>query len=709
MKFMKNIGLLIIFGMLAGIPLLGLLSFVPVIPAQVVENPNTPVTVNAWQNGGITINGNSDLIAYNMSAGADGTLSKPYVIANLSINATGGIGINIYETNAYFLIENCTIMNASTGINLYEVTNGRLFNNTIYDCTGDGIHLRYTNQTSIEENTIYDNCNGIYLEGTIAAFHYGTHYNDVTDNTIYQNVGTSSSRTGNGIVVFGNCTNNLINLNEIYDNTGGSGNYGGNGVFIMGYGSDHCDDNDVLNNNIYDNTGSSTASGNGIVLYDFCDYSNVNYNTIHDVTGSGFRSGNGIWMGGNSASIQLLLNTANDNTIYNCYGTNSNSGSGIYLHGNNVYTMIDDNTIYNCYGPETYSGCGVVVYGVESSGKCVDVNVTLNEIHNITGGDNYYSGIGVFVHESDGTEVSQNTIYDITSGDADYSGNGIWAKADDNTIDLNTVYDITGGYGSCTGNGIGVVGESTDITNNNVYNIESGGSYYSGNGIYFDDSGVAGGSVTGNSIKNTFNAEGSISFGGAGIYLADADSITATGNTVLNSQNHGMLLWYCSGNTVTGNTICFYGEECVRQYSSSGNTVSSNKCEKGDITWVNFQATTNPGPGTVDLEWTAPAWANSFRIYRSTSEITSGNVRDLTPIVIVSTLDYTDQVSASGDYYYAIIPFNTTDEGPVSIVTTYVFIMNTPQVPGFELVLVIMGLVAFAGLALRHRHLQHKI
>ena len=128
-----------------------------------------------------------------------------YVIENVTIDATGApnnIGLEIRNSNEYFIIRNCTILNSGNiGISLDDVNNGTLnnntfesnyrgiwinngSNNTITDCKiigsgGTGIALSLSTNNTIESNTI--NCvgsyQGIYLQSS-------SHNNTISKNTV---------------------------------------------------------------------------------------------------------------------------------------------------------------------------------------------------------------------------------------------------------------------------------------------------------------------------------------------------------------------------------------------------------------------------------------------------------------------------------------------------------------------------------------------
>ncbi len=91
-----------------------------------------------------------------------GTWSNPYVIENVTIDANGGsYGIGIDNSNVYFRIKNCTIINAtlssnSAGIGINNVTNGLIIgNNCSFNAVG--IYLWGSRNITVQENIIHNN------------------------------------------------------------------------------------------------------------------------------------------------------------------------------------------------------------------------------------------------------------------------------------------------------------------------------------------------------------------------------------------------------------------------------------------------------------------------------------------------------------------------------------------------------------------------
>ena len=88
-----------------------------------------------------------------MSAEADGSEAKPYIIEDKLIDGGGsGTCIEIQNTDAYFILRNCTVFNSTHGIKLSNVTNGKLMNNHINN-SFCGLDLYLSENNTLINNT----------------------------------------------------------------------------------------------------------------------------------------------------------------------------------------------------------------------------------------------------------------------------------------------------------------------------------------------------------------------------------------------------------------------------------------------------------------------------------------------------------------------------------------------------------------------------
>lgn len=292
------------------------------IPSASTSLQGTPIPLRVLADSHIAINGNADLNA--TASEGNGTLVNPYRIAYKLINASesGTHGIAIRNTDAYFLLHNCTITNAKSsyaGIYLENVTNARIENNTI-DKNWHGIYLSSNAKNNwLTSNTVtLNNGNGIYLI-------LDSNNNTLIDNTVRRN-------SFHGIYIynssFNTLTDNSIILNTVH------------GIFIE---SSH-------NTTLIENTVS--GNHNGIQIY-------LSHNTT---LSSNIANGNVIGLTlRNSSESQLDGNTANENA-YGIYLQNSpsnrlsdntanqNTASGIHLLNSSSNRLSGNTAHQNTYG-----------------------------------------------------------------------------------------------------------------------------------------------------------------------------------------------------------------------------------------------------------------------------------------------------------------------------------------------------------------------
>jgi parallel beta-helix repeat protein len=101
----------------------------------------------------IVINGNSELSSYP----GTGSASDPKVIANLSIDGNGGVGISIGNVSLHVTIYNCTIFNSTYGIKIFGSSNILVDKNIITGKAGShGIYL--DSSTAYLDRNKLNNC-----------------------------------------------------------------------------------------------------------------------------------------------------------------------------------------------------------------------------------------------------------------------------------------------------------------------------------------------------------------------------------------------------------------------------------------------------------------------------------------------------------------------------------------------------------------------
>ena len=105
----------------------------------------------------ISINSDTDFLTYSFSG--DGTPTNPYLIESFNISSTGpsSMAIDIKNTNAYFVIQECIVYSEFIGIGLNNVApnTSQVLNNKIIGTSGDGgaILLASMQNSTIENNT----------------------------------------------------------------------------------------------------------------------------------------------------------------------------------------------------------------------------------------------------------------------------------------------------------------------------------------------------------------------------------------------------------------------------------------------------------------------------------------------------------------------------------------------------------------------------
>ena len=192
----------------------------------------------------IYIEGNDDFTSENGVTGGSGTEEDPYVIEDWIIVGNEPVenGIFINNTDAYFVIRNCTIFNLTdtydSGILLSHVENGRIEDTTSFR-TQRAIEIRYSAQieifncTSDDYSTVWF-ASGVscwsssYISISSCDFHgkgFGIHlletsYSVIDNSSCYNNHHAGISA---GVSIGGKQSNfNMIKDCKVYENT----NYG---------------------------------------------------------------------------------------------------------------------------------------------------------------------------------------------------------------------------------------------------------------------------------------------------------------------------------------------------------------------------------------------------------------------------------------------------------------------------------------------------
>jgi len=173
----------------------------------------------------IFIDGNN-MFANNASSEGwigNGTYSNPYIIENYEINASVRHGIEIRNTNLYFIIRNVKVSNGRSNYNhgfyFTNVTNGELINNTA-DNNIAGFLLRNSNNNTFTGNLATNSLHGFRIwysdNNTLTNntangnIEYGIFLDNSNNNTISENI---LLLNGLGGIYEENCVGNYISDN----------------------------------------------------------------------------------------------------------------------------------------------------------------------------------------------------------------------------------------------------------------------------------------------------------------------------------------------------------------------------------------------------------------------------------------------------------------------------------------------------------------
>ncbi|MDF1539907.1 MAG: NosD domain-containing protein [Candidatus Thorarchaeota archaeon] len=412
--------------------------------------------------GPIIISSNTSFFCYGFPG--NGTEANPYVIEGYNIS-TSKTCISISNTDAYFVIRNCTLggYNSGIGIELLDVLNGEIVNNTITgkdtgiylddsyslsllnnsiaDCISYGINLHFASLCAVENNTVTSNEIGIHGEhcwyndfhnNSISFNHdVGMDFFDVWDFTLTNNTLSSNNHlgisfwispgqqlasnvmSGNGIMITGS-------VEECYLNITGDNWVNGK---VLGY-FNNCTD-DIIDGSQYGQVilvecnGTTVENGifanctTAIIGSEYCVLKN---NTISGCSYDGLyiqESPNNIivnnTVSGNSFNGIRVVEHSDDNLITN-NTIFSNSKAGVCIDRYALGNLIISNSIFeNCeYGINCdFTVSDNHIYGnILASNGIANANDEESGNHwNSTGWGNYWSdhnGIGFYAIPGEG-------------------------------------------------------------------------------------------------------------------------------------------------------------------------------------------------------------------------------------------------------------------------------------------------------------------
>ncbi|WP_457559372.1 PKD domain-containing protein [Candidatus Harpocratesius sp.] len=269
----------------------------------------------------IQILNNSDWLNCDVVSGS-GTSNDPFVISNITIDATGSTGILIQNSNVSAKIINCIIVNAYNGISLYNTSNCLIQYTIISNCSNSAIYMQNSLNCTIDNNTINNNeYTGIWANYCSDCIILG---NNITDGNAYG-------------IILSNSSDSVLEDNRILSNLE-------KGIWIQ-YSINCSISNNEVNNNskvdLYLEKSINCAISNNIF---------INHSTSTDVI-----------------SINSSINcTVNMNEISNTIG------NGIFILSTNNSIFANNSIIHTSDG----------IYINNSNGCIFESNIILNNSNN---------------------------------------------------------------------------------------------------------------------------------------------------------------------------------------------------------------------------------------------------------------------------------------------------------------------------------------
>ncbi len=472
----------------------------------------------------IRINSDADFTSQNGVGEGSGTQSDPYIISGWDIDAHGaGDAIYIGNTTVYFVVENCSLHNASyhslsyfvgAGIMLYNVVYGTLENNT---CSNNdvGISLQDSSKITITNNTANsNNGDGIFLD-------YSSKIT-ITNNT-------ANSNNDDGIWLLLSSNNLLIGNTMIGDSIRISGE-------LEDYTTNEIDSTNTVNGKpVYfwkNKVGGEVPEGAGEVILANC--SNVlveNQNLNNGSIGIEIAYSSNITITNNTANsnywVGIWLYYSSNNTLYNNTAT-LNKGYGIFLWDSSSNDLVKNTVSSNNW-------TGIPLSHSDS-----------NTLTNNTVLFNGYQGIGLWYSNRN---IIENNLCTENNNNGIYLYNSTFNRIDSNNCSSNINY-----------HGISIDSSSNNTITNNL----ASSNYYEGIGLW-------------NSNGNLIENDTCIKNGNNGIYLYNSTHNRINSNNCSSNINyHGISIDSSSNNTISNNTANSNNREGIGLWHSSNNVIKFN-------------------------------------------------------------------------------------------------------------------------------------
>ncbi len=310
--------------------------------SKFIESKNESYTASASienlpSHNPVVINGNSDFVNNSDWSGL-GTVENPFRFNGFHIVTNGTSGVNISNTDSFFIIENVLVEgadNPGSGAFYFEnVSNGVLINNTAIQ-SNSGFYLWNSQYNSFSNNIADQNFNGYYVRNsqanslvnnTATNGNYGFHLSNSQSNTLINNTATDSSY---GYFLSGSDSNSLLEnkafINSVYgiclivsnSNTldrNIASNNGNSGFLLSGSDSNICTNNTAKMN--YYGFNLPINSNNNIFSYNLATQ-NVDFGILFlSASGSNYIDRNE-FVNNNGAGVQAYDNTSDNIFAYN--------------------------------------------------------------------------------------------------------------------------------------------------------------------------------------------------------------------------------------------------------------------------------------------------------------------------------------------------------------------------------------------------------
>ncbi len=475
-----------------------------------------------------------------------GTWSDPYILHDLSINAGGtGSCIKVINTQQYFRVENCTLLNPDTNpssgaLYISNATNGNIFNITCTGTQGNGLYIYSSSNLTLSKNNCTGfgygmdiiQCQNLSVTNNICSYNKmdGIHLSQTSNSSISLN--TCSFNAYNGINLYNSCKNNTLLQNNftnnqqigIYlyyasNNTFNGNNCSGNnewGIYLWGFHNNTYKNNFMNNCEIY----FSMPSIEDAVSENIDSSNLVNGRPVLYYANESAISG----IAPNAGEILLLFV---NNTELNNYPS---VGTFFFVYEGQFNTISGSNCSGERFGMMVYSSLNI---------RIINNNITTNPSH-IGSVALYLMGLDSAQITSnnctgyEGIDLNGGTNNSITKNTCVTSMRGIFAYS----IQNSTIAE-----NSCPGNGTDISVQSS--TNCSIYNNWLTNGYV---GLGLQSCSFI--TISGNNCTNN---------SGEGIFISSSQNITITGNNCSDNALWGILVAETPNCTLTGNFMRYCG------------------------------------------------------------------------------------------------------------------------------------------------------